>query len=421
MTDLTPPFKVRLHKTEPIILAKTSAAAPPVVYDYGYDALVVSYSHKRRGKKGVWDGGGPFLQFTESFKHGTARLPVNAFNTKYSWMSRFEGSRLTVPSGMKNQSLYPVLTAPPTQGALSALVPWGSKGWHAAKPGKPTVDLMVGAAELFREGIPSIPGNLLRRLRSFRSSGSEYLNWNFGWRPLLSDIQKMYETYRNLNRQLDQLVRDNGKGIRRRRDLSNTTNTTNVTERTTTTTSGVWYPAMAMPGYEGPCRVQTFTKETEKIWFVGRFRYYIPDIGSDQWTRRATRALFGLNPTPEVLWNLLPWSWLIDWFTNVGDVVANLSDHAAENLTADYAYVMRTKGTSTYSVASLEFPGTTPTHESAGWNHIPGGSISAMTVKSQTEKARLPATPYGFGLTYDGLSPYQMSILAALAISRSRF
>lgn len=412
------PFKVRLHKGKVHTLATVSAAQPAKCYDYGYDALVVSESHGRRGTG--WTGGGPFLQFTESCRHGVLTLPTETSHTGWTW-GYMKGTRGFVPSGRFNSNPYPALTAPPHATSLVSLIPWGAKGWHAAKPGKPTADLLVGGAELLREGIPSIPGNLLRRLRSMRSAGGEWLNWNFGWAPLLSDIRKMYDTYQNLNRHLDQLVRDNGKGIRRRRTLSNQTATTVTVNRVFPTASGSWYPTYVQGGYYGPSTTQCVVKTTERIWFAGRFRYYIPDIGTDQWTRRATRALFGLNPSPEVIWALLPWSWLIDWFTNVGDVVANLSDHAAENLTADYAYVMRSKGTSTYYTSSWDWTGTSSADEKAGWKPVKPGNASTTTVYSTMEKARLAATPYGFGVTYDGLSAYQTSILAALGISRARF
>lgn len=415
---MTGPIKIRIHNGKVHTLA-TVSANPYKLYDYGYDALVVSEGHARRGSG--WSGGGPFLQFTERRKHGTLTLPSEKLWKQYPNIGYLKGTRKLAPSGLLNQNPFPPFTAPPPGSILSELVPWGSKGWNAAKPGKPTADLIVAGAELLREGIPSIPGNLLRRLRNIRSVGGEYLNWNFGWAPLLSDIRKMYETYQSLNRQLDQIVRDNGHGIRRRRSLGNRTETTIKQSFTSSTTSGCWLPVVSGGGYSGPATHQQVVKTTERIWFAGRFRYYIPDIGTDQWTRRATRALYGLNPSPEAIWALLPWSWLIDWFTNVGDVIGNLSNHAAENLTADYAFVMRTKGSSEYRASTFDWTGTTPAEERQGYVPIGPGSGSAMTVHETIEKARIAATPYGFGVTYDGLSTYQTSILAALGISRARF
>jgi len=43
------------------------------------------------------------------------------------------------------------------------------------------------------------------------------------------------------------------------------------------------------------------------------------------------------------------------------------------------------------------------------------GSISLITETKQ----RVRANPFGFGITWEGLSPFQLSIAAALGISKS--
>jgi hypothetical protein len=159
--------------------------------------------------------------------------------------------------------------------------------------------------------------------------------------------------------------------------------------------------------------METIVKE--KVWFVGRFRYFIPDIGTSQWSKRATRALFGVNPTPETLYNLLPWSWLFDWFGNIGDIMSNISSNAVDNLTADYAYIMRTVET-TKRYTSISYWNTLG-GEGQFYN-IPGGSAVLVAVDSTISKTRAAASPFGFGATFGGLSPYQMGIAAALGISR---
>jgi len=154
---------------------------------------------------------------------------------------------------------------------------------------------------------------------------------------------------------------------------------------------------------------------TDKIWFVGKFRYYIPDIGSSEWTKRTTRALYGANITPEVAWNLLPWSWLIDWFGNIGDVMSNMSSNAVDNLTADYAYIMRTQETR-YDMEGATTWNQLGSPTGASW--IPAGRVQKRGWSTTTTKTRVGASPFGFGLTFDGLSTYQLGIAAALGISR---
>jgi len=257
---------------------------------------------------------------------------------------------------------------------------------------------------------------MLAKLRNFRALGSEYLNVQFGWKPFVGDLIKMYQLYQQLDRRLAQIKRDNGRSIRRRRTISDTTESTSATS-VFPTNSSAFLPAPPVgitATFSSSLTTQTVTKE--KIWFVGSFRYYIPDVGSSQWTRRATLALFGLNPTPSLLWEVLPWTWLIGYFSNVGDVISNMSTNAVDNLVSDYAYVMRQKSvTVTYTATGTMSSGTFGPQKWQGGNFSSTASTLLMT------KSRARASPYGFGVEFGSLSAYQLSILGALGLSRSRF
>jgi len=381
------------------------------------EALLVSQTNKRLGSKYV--SGGNFLvkRCERSVTPCTIEIGASRFVNRPKGL---RGDVAPVGIGKTFESANPLsLTAAYldiNSSKLDSLVPYGASGWKKAAPGRPTASVANAAIELFREGLPSIPGRLFRRLTTARSAGSEYLNVQFGWKPLLSDIRKMYETYRNIDKQLNQLVKDNGRGIRRRRSLGK--------ETSTIVTQGPRLQCYAnLTGFVPPLgntnaasygQTDTIRHVHTERWFAGKFRYYIPDIGSDQWTKRATRALYGLNPTPDVLWNALPWSWLADWFANVGDVVSNMSDHAAENLTAEYAYVMEhSLSQTTVSARGYSAPFTDLLSQ-----QYKNGSYECSYSDKLETKARIGASPFGFGLTFDGFSLYQSSILAALGISR---
>lgn len=367
--------------------------------------LIISENHRRKGT--AWSGGGPFYQITDR-KVPEPSQKISGRNTAFGLKFTGRFAPLGVP-------LTPPVfrTNPDWDTDSAAALAYGATAFNRARPGNPTADALNTGVELLRDGIPAIPLALFNRLRPLKSVGSEYLNVQFGWLPLLRDIQKMYETYRNLDRLLSQLRRDNGKGIRRRRVLVRNTSVSTVesasTNAFTFVTPTPWFNGLGTSW----SRKVVSTVTQERVWFAARFRYYIPDIGTPQWTRRATRALFGLNPTPAVIWNALPWSWLIDWFSNVGDVMSNLSVNAAENCVADYAFLMREY--TTY-VRTEVYGG----HSGLSNN---GSSVAPFTFSCAyddqvTRKTRVVADPYGFGMSWNGLSPYQLSILAALGVSR---
>jgi hypothetical protein len=103
--------------------------------------------------------------------------------------------------------------------------------------------------------------------------------------------------------------------------------------------------------------------------------------------------------TPEALWNLAPWSWATDWFANVGDVISNMTAFAGDNLVLRYGYLME------HSMIEDTYTR----------NDISAGSFQLIT----ESKRRIKANPFGFGVSWEDLSPFQLSIAAALGLSKS--
>jgi hypothetical protein len=116
-----------------------------------------------------------------------------------------------------------------------------------------------------------------------------------------------------------------------------------------------------------------------------------------------------LNLTPEVVWELLPWSWLIDWYSNVGDLLLNIVQQPDENRAARDAFLMRTTELNLVLNSIADFKVTL------------GGPFHDTWTVRITRKERVEASPFGFGLVGDDFSARQWSILAALGLSRLRY
>lgn len=299
-----------------------------------------------------------------------------------------------------------------TKGSLpssaSSGLEYGAEAWRKARPGKSGVDLAQAIAEL-----KDLPGMIVGLKNLFKDAadrwpkvikkGSDgYLQYMFGIAPIVSDLKGVYKTYNNQERILAQLKRDNNRKIRRRREL--------VDLSTSTTTNMPAIGSNTWPVIYTQCldEVEISTR-TRKVWFEGCFQYYIPDIGTVEWERRAIANLYGSVPTVRLLWELTPWSFLVDYFVNVGDALGNLQDdQIAENLYAHYAYMMdhvrrETVRRATHRALSMD---------GNRWHQF---SCSRQTVHET--KSRSVSSKFGFGLT-DGLSDRQATIIAALAGSR---
>jgi hypothetical protein len=139
--------------------------------------------------------------------------------------------------------------------------------------------------------------------------------------------------------------------------------------------------------------------------------YYIPPSGNllDEMRRVAieSRRLFGVSLTPDVIWNLTPWSWALDWFGSMGDFLSNLSSWIVANQVLAYGYMME----HTISTYTYTFVGPTGLYP-------PTLRPNDLTLISECKK-RIKATPYGFGLSWDGFTPIQWAVTAALGLTRS--
>jgi len=74
-----------------------------------------------------------------------------------------------------------IRTIAPTLLTDNSLDTYGAVAIARVEPTNPAADLSQALGELYRDGIPSLPG------RQDGNVGSEYLNLQFGWSPTISD------------------------------------------------------------------------------------------------------------------------------------------------------------------------------------------------------------------------------------------
>lgn len=269
-------------------------------------------------------------------------------------------------------------------------------------PTNPMFSLTTFLGEL-REGIPKAVGaeTWQSRTRRARSAGGEYLNVEFGWKPLVSDVRKFAHAVKDREAILRKYEANSGKKLHRRFDFPFTL---------TTTHSEQGSPSLApsyVNGYVKSAgkRSLTVTTRNEK-WFEGCFTYYLPPAGTAAGYEARANKLLGTRLTPETLWELTPWSWAADWVANTGTIMHNVSQFAADGLTMPYAYIMEKKTvTNEYVYRDIEF------------FSYPGRHTLRQTFTTEV-KTRRVASPFGFGFNWDGLTPRQGAIVAALGLSR---
>ncbi len=277
-------------------------------------------------------------------------------------------------------------------------------------PGNSAFDAWTALGELYRDGIPQPISNTVRdRAFTAKTAGDNYLNIQFGWKPLVNDVLGAVDMITRAADILKQLERDSGRIVRRRRTVLD------KIEDPEYTTLGYGPPFVGETSY-GPAGFGTWQQEKtihRKIWFSAAFTYYIPGNthSSNAIIRGAAKAnaLLGIEITPKKLWNLAPWSWLADWFSNAGDVISNVERFSSGNLVMHYGYLME------HVVVDHTYTWT----PGLGGGTSQGATPGPFTLRTET-KRRVQANPFGFGITWPSLSDFQLSILASLGITRKK-
>lgn len=297
----------------------------------------------------------------------------------------------------------------------SQIASMGAKFISSTAPTQPQSSLATFLGEFVGDGLPSLFGSVLRaKGLSARSFSEEYLNVQFGWIPFLNDVKKLLNAVVHSYDIVEQFRRDSGKFIRRRRWLPPERTYAESTIVDSSSGNAIFRTTMfsALNFAPRQCKIQDVI--TTQWGFSAAYSFFLDPgdtvMGRMKQYEQLANQLLGTRLTAEVLWELTPWSWLIDWMSDMGDIISSASLLSEDGLVLRYGYLMRT----TRAQRSVVF-------DTRG---VPGSGATGTSIKSNTLwtsvlKERVGASPYGFGSLYSPstFSARQWSILAALGMT----
>lgn len=299
-------------------------------------------------------------------------------------------------------SQWPTVSLTDTDAELGIL---GAKLLSSLAPDAPHNSVYTSLGELRNDGLPSVPFlSFLKGGKLPEKVGGEWLNYQFGIAPTVSDVKKIAQTVKQADKLVKQYLRDSGRIVRRRADM----------DPVIETTTGVYLPARAdrVPMGTGTIHwssvgpiLQTTRKETRR-WYRAGYSYYVDETslnGALGWLDK-TNYLYGWKPDPSAMYNLTAWSWLLDWFTNTGDVIDNVSMYLRDPSLVRWAYIMEE--------TSVEVQLSQPCVTNAGV-----ALVANATYKTVVKKRRR-VNPLYWGLKKEALDARQLSILAALGLTK---
>jgi hypothetical protein len=281
---------------------------------------------------------------------------------------------------------------------------YGTKAIEATAPTSSDLDLAVSLAELRREGFPA-PGSASRG-----DAAGEYLNYEFGVKPLISDLEALIDVTARWKSMLQQYLRDSNKTVRRshtfqtevKEDVLPGYSAGRILPVTNSTA-----PSTIFSNNHGGNTVSILTnrRTSRRIWFNGAYVYNLDSsipgmLGKVQELEQQLRYLTGIKVDAEVAWNLTPFSWLADWNANIGTNIANASRFSNDGLVLKYGYIMA------HTTSVIE---QTAIHSN--------GVFTARYLYEKKERAR--ANPYGFALATSSYTDRQWAILGALGLTKA--
>jgi hypothetical protein len=281
---------------------------------------------------------------------------------------------------------------------------YAATAYNKMKPTKPSFSYLNSVYEL-----KDLPGMLRQRLHKngLKNIGSYYLALKFGWQQLFQDIARMCTLQQRVQKRLAWLIAHNGQPVKRHVNMVDTRTDYGMSAGSS---YGAFQPVLPTQFYHSTPTYRNIEWSTDKVWAKGTFRFWLPDGPRDiNWTRKMLSALDGSSfPSPSQIYNAIPWTWLIDWFGNLGDVIDNIDAGVAKGLAADHWYVMREVKYLRQFCANGEF------------NQRDGSilKVSGTSWATATEMYRSKGDPFGFATSFNSLNGSQLAILGALGLSK---
>lgn len=235
-----------------------------------------------------------------------------------------------------------------------------------------------------------------KKLLSPRQAANAHLASRFGWGPLIEDLGKLLDLQSKVlkrTKELNDLY--SGKGIRRRiRFESNTAEYAGPEQ---------WAGAVSSIA---TCKVTMIIKK--ESW--GTIRWYPTSPppysrGDESQNQFVKRLIFGVTPEgmAKGVWDVIPWTWLLGWFTNIGRYTL---------VNSNTVPATHSKACFMSKVVCTRYPGAI-TISGTEKNNL---AASGTWTKEQRTRIVSGAITPGFNMPFLGMS--QLSILGSLAIQR---
>jgi hypothetical protein len=276
------------------------------------------------------------------------------------------------------------------------------------------------AFENFNGSISALSNSDLSNLRKYLNTKAtkdipgEYVGFHFGWKQIYKDVMDLLVKPVRASREINRLMRRSGQPT--------TFRSFSKLVGDVTTTPAFSY---ATP-WNKITNVSDVTSHTRhhELRCVVNATFDFPKVNVPKFRHDLLMHKLGLYPMPADMYNLIPWSWLVDWFTGLGNYVEAIDSINTDKSLINWGLLTGiTKGKITtvrnYQVTDRIYG----TVDHVSYN-IPSvrkyAHTSVLEYTLQIRKDVVSAYDVKSTLEPASLSLYQQSILAAIFASRRK-
>ena len=285
------------------------------VHSFSKYATITDWNHKKIRDAGIYPAG--------SCDHVQIYAALKDCDNPFRW-SNYPGEN-TESYATPSRAVYPL-----TPRTVLDIFP------QPIMPPIVYADLNLSAWETFREQIPSKVSliNFLWELTEFESmipkfsknlpktANNTFLNYSFGWKPFIGDLQNFVNLIKNITNRLNYLRAIRGKTVpvRFRRFGAYTDS------RVGTFVKSYEYDDRLPNSWTNyrMCYIKLRSRQID--YFASCHLFHELDGLNDAWsTFKAAVAGLNINNPASIVWEAIPFSFVLDWFLPVGKFLRNFS------------------------------------------------------------------------------------------------
>lgn len=281
---------------------------------------------------------------------------------------------------------------------------------------------MADLVRVFKELPPGLGSKVFSLTTPLRNIPAEYVSYNFGWKQLDKDLKDLLHAPERITKRVNYL-------------LQRKVRPTTFRAKSIRTLDGGTGPNFDYNIHQGENffepgaqSLSTLVLRTAEFRVAINAIFDFPTLAVPELQKQELLRRLGVNPTPTDFYNLVPWTWLVDWFTGLGNYVEAIdainSDRSTINmgfitgvLTSEYTCSLKSKTTRTDGYVYSPPVGTSGGTRVTVSDNLHFSKLEVTTQIRKELSSAFDVVPLLAGGT---LSPYQQSILGALIAMRSR-